>query len=111
MKVRELFSPPGVSQSFAGLTVFLDQNNCQVVGKTKQDEAILLHLQRESDGTEGHSYLRVQKDYADVADDLLKWAFEEPRIIGLTINELSSLETGLGVSSVGGRMQVNRHGN
>lgn len=108
MRIKDLFNPIGVSQSFSGLTVFLDQNNCKVVNKTMQDGAVLLHLQRELDGVEGHAYVRVKKDHADFKDQLLKWAFNEPKIIGLTINELINLETGLGFTSVDGRLQLGK---
>lgn len=106
MWVRELFNPMGVSQSFSGLTTFLDGDNCKIVNKTKQDEAVLLHLRREEDGVEGHAYMRPQKQFAPIAEQLLNWAFAEPKIVGLTVNELANLDTGLSVSSVGGKMQL-----
>lgn len=109
MLVKEIFQPIGISQSFGGLTTFLGHDDCQVENKTRNEGSVLLHLKRESDGTEGHAYLRVQKDYADISDQLLDWAFAEPRIIGLTINELFDLETGIRISLVNGKLQVSFH--
>lgn len=110
MRIKELFNPAGVSQSFAGLTVFLDQNNCQIRNKTKQEDAVLLHLLRESDGVEGHAYLRVKKEYSDFQDQLLRWVFNEPGIVGLTINGLTDFETGFELTSVGGQQQLSQQG-
>lgn len=53
MKVKELFKPTGISQSIGGTAIFLDRENCVIVNKTKNDNSVLLHLKRESDGEEG----------------------------------------------------------
>lgn len=108
MLVSELFNPVGLSQSFGGTADFLDNKNCKVVNKARQDSSVLLQMQRDEDSVEGYAYMRPRAEYAEVVDQLLKWAFHDPRILGLTLEELSSLETGLSVSSVGGKMQVNR---
>lgn len=105
MLVRDLFNPTGVSQSFSGLTVFLDHNNCQIINKTRQDKAVLLHLRRESDRVEGRAYMRVKKEYLELQGQLLNWAFNEPRIVGLTVNELNYWNVPL--ISVDGRLQLN----
>jgi len=106
MRVKDLFSPLGISHSFSDNDVFLDNNNCKVVNKTKRDKAILLVLRRGSDNLEGHCYLRVKKEYTGIESQLLRWAFQEPKITGLTVNELSNLKVGLKISLVNGRMQA-----
>lgn len=110
MLVKELFNPMGLGQSFGGTTALLDTDNCKVVNKTKQDSAVLLHMQREENGAEGHAYMRPKAEYESVAGSLLNWAFTEPRIVGLTLNELSQLDTGLRLSSVDGKIQVSQYG-
>ncbi len=106
MKVKELFKPTGISQSIGGTAVFLDRENCIVVNKTKNDNSILLHLKRESDGEEGRAYLRAQDQFKDLETQLLNWAFVSESIIGLTLNQLDNLETNLSVEKIGGKLQL-----
>ena len=108
MKVKELFKPTGVSQSIGGTATFLDRENCQVVNKTKNEDSVLLHLKRESDGEEGRAYLRVQNQFESLATQLLNWAFTSGSIIGLTLNKLDDLETNLSVESIGGKLQLKK---
>ena len=106
MKTKELFIVGGPSQSFDGRSPFLDQNNCQIVNKTKQDDAVVLSLKRESDSEEGRASMRVRPEYLDPRDQLLTWAFLAPGIIGLTINQLNELETGFEITTFAGRSQL-----
>lgn len=106
MKIRELFKSTGILQSFDGTAIFLDRENCQIINKTKNNDSILLHLKRESDGEEGRAYLRVQKKFESVAPQLLRWAFNSDSIIGLTLNQLDDLETNLNIENIGGRLQL-----
>ena len=99
-KIRELFIPTGVSQSFSGAAELLNQNNCKIADKTKNDDSILLNLKRDSDGAEAHAYLRVKNEFKILEKQLLQWAFAEGKIIGLTLNELENLETGLDLESM-----------
>ena len=108
MKVKDLFRVGDPIQSIGGIAEFLDHNNCTIVNKTKQDNAIILHIQRESDKNEGRAYLRVKSEFESVADQLLAWAYDESRVIGLTLNELRELDTNVNVTSVGGRMMFSR---
>ena len=106
MKINELFTIGGMTQSIGGLATFLDRDNCQIENKTKKDHAVLLHMKRESDGEEGHAYLRVQEKFADISDQLLSWAFANQKLIGLTLNQLGDFETNLQINSMGGRMML-----
>lgn len=106
MKVKELFKPTNISQSIGGLAIYLDRDNCKIINKTKNEDSILLHLKRESDGEEGHAYLRVQNQFESLSTELLNWAFISKDIIGLTLNQLEDFETKLNIESIQGRIQL-----
>lgn len=95
MKIKELFKSTNISQSIGGLATFLDRDNCQIVNKTKDEDFILLHLKRESDGEEGHAYLRVKDEFKNNTKEFLRWAFISEKMIGLTLSQLDNLETSL----------------
>ena len=108
MKTRELFKPVHISQSLGRSAVFLDRENCRIVNKTKNENFVLLHLRRESDGQEGRAYLRVQDQFQSLATQLLNWAFASESIIGLSINTLDDFETNLSVEGIGSKLQLLR---
>jgi len=106
MRVRELFKSTGLTQSIGGTAIFLDRENCQIVNKTKNENSIVLHLKRESDGEEGRAHLRVRDEYKELTPQLLNWAFTNKDMIGLTLNQLDDLKTKLGIENVAGRLQL-----
>lgn len=108
MRVRELFKSTGITQSIGGTAVFLDRENCQIVNKTKNENSIVLHLKRESDGEEGRAHLRVQDKFESVSAELLNWAFITESAIGLTLNQLDDLETGFSIERIGGKLQLKK---
>ena len=106
MKVKELFQSVSITQSFGGKTPLLDQDNCQVENKTKNENSVMLLLKRNSDKIEGHAYLRVQDQFKSIAPQLLKWAFANDSIMGLTLNQLVDLETNLDIENLQGRLSI-----
>ena len=108
MKVRELFKPANISQSIGELTIFLDRENCQIVNKTKKENSIIIHLKRESDGEEGQVHLKVRDEFESISPQLLRWAFINNDMIGLTLNQLDDLETNLNIEKVQGRIQLSK---
>lgn len=106
MRVRELFKSTGLTQSIGGMAIFLDRENCQIVNKSKNENSIVLHLKRESDGEEGRVHLRVQDKFETISAQLLNWAFASQRIVGLNLNQLDDLETNLSVESTVGKLQL-----
>ncbi|MEN9582455.1 MAG: hypothetical protein RL641_409 [Candidatus Parcubacteria bacterium] len=106
MRVRELFKSTGLTQSIGGTAVFLDRENCQIVNKTKNENSIVLHLKRESDGEEGRAHLRVKDEFESLSSQLLNWAFASESIVGLTLNQLDDLETNFSVERIGGKLQL-----
>ncbi|MDR3547142.1 MAG: hypothetical protein P4M11_02490 [Candidatus Pacebacteria bacterium] len=108
MKIKEIFRVGGIMQAIGGLTPFLDQNNCVVYNKTKADDAVILHIKRESDGEEGNAYLRVKDEFKSIKDSLLNWAFASKSIMGLTLNQLEGLDTNLTIENSGGRLTLHQ---
>jgi len=107
MKVKELFKPVNISHSIGGTAVFLDRDNCQIKNnKTKKDDSVILYPKRESDGEEGRAHLKVKDEFKSLSTQLLRWAFINKNMQGLTLNQLESLETGLNIESIGGRLQL-----
>ncbi|MGD0577044.1 MAG: hypothetical protein ABSA74_03155 [Candidatus Staskawiczbacteria bacterium] len=109
MKIKELFQPMGISQSFNGSAALLDWNNCQIENRTKNEDSVMLLLKRKSDGEEGHAYLRPQDKFKSLAPQLLNWAFINNGIIGLTLNQLVDLETNLEIENLHGRLHLNKN--
>ena len=108
MKIKELFKSTDVSQSIGGLAIYLDRENCQIVNKIKNEDFVLLHLKRESDGEEGQAYLRVQDQFKSLETELLNWAFVSKSVVGLNLNDLDNFETDLSVESIGGKLQLEK---
>ena len=106
MKVKELFKQTDISHSIGGLAIYLDRENCLVINKTKNNDYVLLHLKRTSDGEEGRYHLRVKEKYNSIAPKLLNWAFDSKTIIGLTLNQLDDLETNLNIENYQGRLMI-----
>ena len=106
MKFKDIFRIGGITQTIGGLVTFLDWDNCKVENKKQIDSAVVLIIKRESDGEEGHAYVRVQDQFKGVTDQLLKWVFVNGKIVGLTLNELNSIDTGLEITSTEGRQSV-----
>ena len=106
MRVRELFKSTGLTQSIGGTATFLDRENCQIVNKSKNENSIVLHLKRESDGEEGRAHLRVKDEFESISAQLLNWAFASESVVGLTLNQLDDLETNLNIEKVQGRIQL-----
>mgnify|MGYP001591214155 CR=1 FL=1 len=106
MKIKELFTIGDMIQSIGGLSTFLDRDNCQIVNKTKNENAVVLILRRQSDGEEGRVYLRIRNEFSIITNQLLGWAFMSERILGLTLNQLSETETGLQISSLNGNITL-----
>jgi hypothetical protein len=106
MKVRDIFTIGGPDQSFNGRSEFLDQINCEIVGKTQREHAVLLQLKRQSDGEEGHAYLKVQDQFKDGTQKLLNWAFNSKEMIGLNLNQLRDLDVNLEIELSQGRLSI-----
>lgn len=108
MKIKELFTVGDIIQSIGGTSEYLDRGNCQIENKTKIERAVVLHLRRESDGEEGRAYLRVRNELSLITNQLLNWAFTSKKIMSLTLNQLSEVETGLQVSSLNANITLSQ---
>ena len=108
MKIKEIFTVGDMIQSIGGLSIFLDWDNCQIVNKKKNENAVVLILRRQSDGEEGRAYLRVRNEFSIITNQLLGWAFTSERIFDLTLNQLNETETGLQISSLNGNITLSQ---
>jgi len=108
MKVKELFKPANISHTIGGNTVFLDRDNCEVLNQTKKENSVILHLRRESDGEEGRAHLKVKDEFESLSTQLLRWAFINKDMLGLTLNQLEDLETNINIESVNNRLQIKK---
>ena len=106
MNIKELFRIGDIMHSVDGRSNYLDRNNCRINNKSKKDDAVIFSLKKESDGEEGKSYLRVKEEYKSITSQLLNWVFISDRIIGLTLNELSDMETNLSIENFAGKIQL-----
>ena len=106
MKINELFRVGDVAHTLKGASDFLDRDNCQIVNITKESESIVLHLKRESDGEEGKSYLRVREEFNSIECQLLDAVFGLKSALGLTLNQLAELETGVNLEKSNGRLSI-----
>lgn len=93
MKVSKLFKITGISEFLGKNLGLLDRDNCKIVDRTKNENSLVLHLKRESDGQGGQAHLRVQDQFETISAQLLNWALVSNSIIGLTLNQLDNLET------------------
>jgi hypothetical protein len=109
MKIKELFKVGDIMQSVGGMTIYLDRNNCVVYNKSRNEDAVILHLKREVDGEEGNAYLRVRDEFKSIKDQLLDWAFASSNIMGLTLNQLESLDTNLNIESLDGKLTIHKN--
>lgn len=109
MKIKDIFKTGGIIQSIGGFATYLNQDNCVISNKNKADSAVILHLKRESDGEEGKIYLRVKDEFKAIEDPLLNWAFSEKDMIGLSINQLATMDTNLNIQKVGGKLSLNQN--
>jgi hypothetical protein len=104
LKIKDIFQIGGIMQSFRGTDIFLDQNNCVVFNKSRNEDAIILHLKRESDGEEGNVYLRAKEKFQSIKSQILNWAFTSNNIMGLTLNQLESLDTNIIIEGSEGKL-------
>lgn len=107
MKVKDLFHIGGITQILErGGGEYLTENNAVVRNKTwnKNDHSVVLHLQRDSDGKIGQASLRVLPEYKTFEERLLRWAFNNDSLQGMSLEEIRFLDTNLQISSVKRRM-------
>lgn len=105
MKVKQLFKPTGVLESTDGRSVLLDKDNCKIINITKNEDSVIIHLERESDKEKGVAYLKVRDEFKSLSSQLLRWAFTG-NVVNLTLNEVENLETNLEIESSGERLRI-----
>ncbi len=92
MKVKDLFNNLGMGQSFSGPVTFLDRVNCKLSKRMRLPDSVLLTMIRESDGAEGHAFLRIRDSVKSKHKELLNWAESSTELDGLTLEEIENVE-------------------
>lgn len=108
MKITDIFRIGGITQSIDGRSPFLDWDNCQIENKTLGESDLILHLKRKSDSEEGRIHLRVLDKFKSIEGELIKWAFSDSSMLGLTLNELSSLDANIDIHEYQGRLTIRK---
>lgn len=106
MKIREIFTIGGIASVLDGRMDYLNGENCQIVNKSVHDDYVVLKLKREVDNIEGNSFLRVKDQYDQIKKELLRKAFINIEVMGLTLDQLRDFDINIEIESSGGRMQI-----
>ena len=69
----------------------LDANDCIITGKMLNRKKIILHMKRESDGSEGNVFVRL-KDTKLSEFLTSKKLLASKKVIGMTLNQLKKLD-------------------
>jgi hypothetical protein len=106
MKIREIFNIGGLRGSFTGPQPLLDRNDCEIYQKNIKPEGLALILRRKEDGLEGKVSLKVKDEFNSLENILIKLIYNNEEMIGLTLNQLDDLETGINITETEGRMSI-----
>lgn len=69
----------------------LTGDDCKIMSKLLNKKKIILHMQRESDQSEGNVFVRLKDDH-EKEFAVSKKLLASKKIIGLTLNEFRNLE-------------------
>lgn len=69
----------------------LDGDDCKIVSKALNKNKIILHLQREVDGSEGNVFVYLKEEFQDKFS-ISKSLFVSKKIVGLTLNQFKNFE-------------------
>ena len=93
MKVKDIFEI-GVIMEDEEKTKsikILDADDCKITGKTLNRNKIILHMKRESDGSEGNVFVRLN-DANEKNFPVSKKLLGSKKVLGLSLNELKNYE-------------------
>ena len=69
----------------------LDGEDCVIVSKVLNRHKIIMHMKRESDGSEGNVFVRLRDEF-EKDFPTSKKLLASKKVIGLTLNELKNFE-------------------
>lgn len=69
----------------------LDGDDCVITGKVLNKHKIILHMKRESDGSEGNVFVRL-KDEHEKDFPTSKKLLASKKVLGLTLNQFKKFE-------------------
>lgn len=69
----------------------LTADDCKIASKVLNRKKIILHMQRESDGSEGNVFVRLKDEY-EKEFATSKKLLASKKVIGLSLNEFKNLD-------------------
>jgi len=108
MKIKELFEISDPLGSYSGPDAFSGRDDCQIINISKREgeDRIVFTLKRNSDNTESSAYMTVRSEFNDRKDEIISRVQANKNLIGLTLNQLDNLETGINITETEGRMSI-----
>ena len=93
MKVKDIFEVGVIleDETKAKDIASLTADDCKITGKLLNHKKIILHMQRESDGSEGNVFVRL-KDEHEKEFPTSKKLLASKKIVGLSLNEFKNFE-------------------
>ncbi|HYV33710.1 MAG TPA: hypothetical protein VE973_02585 [Candidatus Limnocylindria bacterium] len=88
MKIKEMFEVREIMEweDKAKSIKTLDDNDCQIMSKALNKNKIILHMKRESDGSEGNVFVYLKDEFKDQFP-VSKKLFITKKVIGLTLGQ------------------------
>ena len=69
----------------------LDDDDCLITGKVLNQHKIILHMQRESDGSEGNVFVRLKDQFHDQFP-VSKKLLASKKVIGMSLKEFKDFD-------------------
>ena len=69
----------------------LDGDDCQIMSKALNKNKIILHMKRDSDGSEGNVFVRLKDEFSDQFP-ISKKLFASKKVVGLSLNQFRDLD-------------------
>ena len=93
MVIKDIFEVGDImeSEEKSKKIVTLSNDDCVIVGKVLNKNKIIMHMKRESDGSEGNVFVRL-KDDAKEHFQTSKQLLASRKVLGLTLNQLKKLD-------------------
>lgn len=93
MKISEMFEVREIMEmeDKAKSIKVLDANDCKIMSKALNKNKIILHMKRESDGSEGNVFVYLKEPH-EKDFPTSKKLFASKKVIGLTLNEFKEFD-------------------
>ncbi len=69
----------------------LDDDDCKITGKALNKNKIILHMEREADGSQGNVFVYLKDEFVDQFP-ISKKLFTSKKVIGMTLNQFKNFD-------------------